>query len=127
MHTHVILLRGINVGGKHRVPMGELRDWMEADLGFTAVRTYIQSGNVIATSRTGAVAVARLLEAELPRRFQLDAELIRILVLSPEQLRAVVEERPQGFGDQPETYHSDAIFLIGITVEEAMTVFQPRE
>ncbi len=42
----IALLRGINVGGKNRLPMGELRRLVET-LGHTNVRTYIQSGNVI--------------------------------------------------------------------------------
>lgn len=44
--THVALLRGINVGGKHRVPMAELRAVFE-EIGCADVRTYIQSGNVV--------------------------------------------------------------------------------
>ena len=41
----VALLRGINVGGHRKVPMAELRG-LCVELGFTKVRTYIQSGNV---------------------------------------------------------------------------------
>lgn len=46
METWIILLRGINVGGHHIVPMKELRQMMEDD-GFQSVATYIQSGNVV--------------------------------------------------------------------------------
>ena len=38
----------------------------------------------------------------------------------------MVEQRPKGFGDHPETYHSDVIFLIGIDAATAMEVFDPR-
>src|SRR4051812_37218051 len=44
--THVALLRGINVGGKHSLPMVDLARMFE-DAGCTRVRTYIQSGNVV--------------------------------------------------------------------------------
>ncbi|HBQ16389.1 MAG TPA: hypothetical protein DEF51_36420 [Myxococcales bacterium] len=44
--THVALLRGVNVGGKNKLPMKALVALFE-DLGCEAVRTYIQSGNVI--------------------------------------------------------------------------------
>ena len=44
--TQVALLRGINVGGKNKLPMKELVS-MFADAGCTDVRTYIQSGNVL--------------------------------------------------------------------------------
>ena len=49
-----------------------------------------------------------------------------MLVLTLAQLRAVVRKRPKGFGDHPETYHSDAVFLMGIDARTAMKVFDPR-
>jgi uncharacterized protein (DUF1697 family) len=51
---------------------------------------------------------------------------VAVLVLSHDQLRAVVERKPEGFGEQPDTYHSDAIFLIGIGAAKAMEAFDPR-
>ena len=39
----------------------------------------------------------------------------------------MVEARPKGFGDQPGTYHSDAIFLMGVDADDAMTAFSPKE
>jgi len=48
-------------------------------------------------------------------------------VLTRDQLQAVIDNRPEGFGDQPDKYHSDTIFLMGIDATEAMTVFKPRE
>ena len=44
---HIVLLRGINVGGANRVTMSDLREALEA-AGLTRVRTHLQSGNVIA-------------------------------------------------------------------------------
>ena len=46
MATHVALLRGINVGGKNKVAMADLRE-VVAGLGHADVSTYIQSGNVL--------------------------------------------------------------------------------
>ena len=46
MKRYVALLRGINVGGKNRLPMADLRDYVAA-LGGTEITTYIQSGNVV--------------------------------------------------------------------------------
>ncbi len=46
METWIALLRGINVGGKHMLPMKELTSLMAAN-GFSDVKTYIQSGNVV--------------------------------------------------------------------------------
>jgi hypothetical protein len=50
----------------------------------------------------------------LPENFKLDDALIKVLVLTRNQLQAVIDNKPEGFGEQPEKYHSDAIFLMGI-------------
>lgn len=46
MHTFTALLRGINVSGRNKIPMAELRA-LCADIGWHNVETYIQSGNII--------------------------------------------------------------------------------
>ena len=46
MATYAVLLRGINVGGKSKVAMADLRDLL-GELGFTAVKTLLQSGNAV--------------------------------------------------------------------------------
>ncbi|HET9110018.1 MAG TPA: DUF1697 domain-containing protein [Ktedonobacterales bacterium] len=125
-HTYVILLRGINVGGKNIVPMVDLKSCLE-DLGFAHVSTYIASGNVILASDKPAVEVEARIEAALMTTFRLDSELIQVLALTRDQLQAVIDNKPEGFGDQPEKYHSDAIFLMGIDAAQAMPVFNPRE
>ena len=126
MSTYVVLLRGINVGGKNKLPMAELRQFLEA-LGYSNVSTFIASGNVLLTSNRSPARIKSEIEAKLPGAFRLDSELIAVLVLTADQLRAVVKKRPAGFGDQPAKYHSDAVFLMGIDADEAMTVFNPRE
>jgi uncharacterized protein (DUF1697 family) len=49
MPTHVALLRGINLGGRNRVAMADLRS-VVSELGHIDVSTYIQSGNVLFTA-----------------------------------------------------------------------------
>lgn len=126
MKTYLILLRGINVGGKNKVPMAELRTYLE-ELGFSDVSTFIASGNAFLTTDKTPDEVKTLIETMLPKKFKLDSELIKILVLTRAQLQGVVDNRPKGFGEQPDMYHSDAIFLMGITVHDALQVFNPRE
>ena len=123
---YLVLLRGINVGGKNKVPMAELRSMLEG-LGFESVSTYIASGNVFLDSDLPAAKVAATIEAALPKTFKLDAEVLRVAVLTADELEAVVAKRPKGFGGEPSTYHSDAIFLMGVSADEAMEVFSPRE
>lgn len=126
MTTYLLLLRGINVGGKNKVSMADLRSYLE-DLGYSNVSTYINSGNVIVSSDKNAKAVQQEIEELLPKKFKLDSELVRVLVLTRQQLQAAIDNKPQSFGDHPDKYHSDFIFLIGIPAEEAMGVFSPRD
>ena len=58
----------------------------------------------------------------LPKAFKLHTELVAVLVLTAGQLRAVVADRPKGFGDQPGKYHGDAIFLMGIDAVSFMVI-----
>jgi uncharacterized protein (DUF1697 family) len=97
------------------------------ELGFSHVTTYVASGNVIVQSEQRANEVKAQIEEALPECFKLQNELIIVLVLTRKQLQAVIENRPAGFGEQPGTYHSDAIFLMGIDAAQAMAVFNPRE
>ncbi len=55
----LVLLRGINVGGHHKIPMTQLSTWLEA-AGFTGVVTYIQSGNVVLTHATKLDVASRV-------------------------------------------------------------------
>jgi uncharacterized protein (DUF1697 family) len=126
MNTYLILLRGINVGGKNKVLMAELKKCL-GELGFSNVSTFIASGNVFLTSDKRPDEIKAQIEKALPKTFRLDSELIKVLVLTRDQLQAVIDGRPKGYGDQPDKYHSDAIFLMGIDVAEAMAVFNPRE
>jgi uncharacterized protein (DUF1697 family) len=126
MTTYLLLLRGINVGGKNKVSMAGLKACLE-DLGCSNVSTYIASGNVILQSEQRPDALQGQVETILPQRFSLDTELVKVLVLTRPQLQAIVDKKPGGFGEQPTKYHSDAIFLMGIHVAEALQVFSPRE
>jgi|SRR3989339_1196367 len=126
MNTHVVLIRGINVGGKNKVPMADLKECLER-LGFSNVSTYIASGNAILESGKDVDQISAWIEEALPESFELDDERIRVLVLTRDQFQAVIDNKPEGFGEQPEKYHSDVIFLIGIDSAQAMPVFKPRE
>jgi uncharacterized protein (DUF1697 family) len=107
MGRFVALLRGINVGGKNLVSMAALTAWFEAQ-GFADVRTYIQSGNVLfGSSERPAQLVARL-ETGLGEELGQPASVV---LRSREQLRAVVEGAPAGFGARPALYRYDVLFL----------------
>ena len=126
MKTYIVLIRGINVGGKNKVPMAGLRKCLE-ELGFSNVSTFIASGNAILQSSKRAKEVKTRIEEALPKNFKLNSKIIKVLVLTPKQLQAIIDNKPKGFGEQPAKYHSDAIFLMDIDSAQAMSAFQPRE
>lgn len=126
MNTYVILIRGINVGGKNKVPMAGLKKCLE-ELGFSDVSTYIASGNVILKSKKSAKAIQAAIEKALPENFKLHSEMLKVLVLTRDTFEAVIDKKPKGFGEEPKTYYSDAIFLMEMDADEAMEVFDPRE
>ena len=121
---YVALLRGINVGGKNKVAMSDLREAFEAH-GCSAVRTYIQSGNVVFESDAPAKALEADLEAMLEKRFGVP---LVVVVRSERQFRSIVDKAPKGFGDHPDTYHSDVIFLKApLTAKQAMRTVELRD
>jgi uncharacterized protein (DUF1697 family) len=69
---YAAFFRGINVGGKHIVPMAELRALFEG-AGATEVRSYLQSGNVVFRTAASAARIASAVEAALERRFGFSA------------------------------------------------------
>ena len=121
---YVALLRGINVGGRNKVPMADLREVFET-AGHAEVSTYIQSGNVLFRSPTAGPVLEREIEAHLEQRFGLP---LVVVVRSLRQLRTVVKKAPAGFGTEPDTFHSDVIFLRApLTGTQAMTVVKLRD
>ena len=121
---YVALLRGINVGGKNKVAMADLREAFEA-AGHEGVRTYIQSGNVLFESGAPSTSLAKDLEAMLERRFRIP---LVVVVRSHAQLRKIVDCAPPGFGQQPDRYHSDALFLRPpLTSKQAMRIVDLRD
>ena len=121
---YVALLRGINVGGRNLVAMADLREAFEAD-GYQAVSTYIQSGNVLFESDAPRRSLEDDIEAMLERRLGVP---LLVVVRSHPQLRNVVDSAPDGFGSEPDTYHSDVIFLkAGLSARQAMRVVELRQ
>lgn len=126
INVYLVLLRGINVGGKNKLPMAELKACFK-ELGCENIQTYIASGNAILESSKSAAQLTTEIEQVLPKKFKLDSELIKILVLTRDQLRKVIEQAPKGFGMEADKYHSDVIFLMDISSAEAIKIFNPRE
>jgi uncharacterized protein (DUF1697 family) len=108
MATHIALLRGINVGGRNKVAMADLRD-VVAGLGHTGVSTYIQSGNVLFTSdEADTEALGQALEEAIAGRLGVKPSVI---VLSRADLARVVRDNP--YPDEPNPKLVHAVFFRG--------------
>ena len=108
MASHVALLRGINVGGRNKVPMTELRE-VVTSLGHTGVTTYIQSGNVLFTTPQADTAkLASDLEAAITGAFGLWSSVV---VLSRDELARILDRNPYPEVPNPKLVH--VVFLGG--------------
>jgi uncharacterized protein (DUF1697 family) len=110
MPTHVALLRGINLGGRNKVAMADLRNVM-ASLGHTEIATYVQSGNVVfsaAQAGDSPAALAESIENAISSALGVSP---RVVVLTGEDLAQVVRDNPYPAEDNPRAVH--AVFLSG--------------
>ena len=125
MNRYLVLLRGINVGGKNIIKMTDLKASFD-EMGFLNVVTYIQSGNVLVQSeeKDKAVLTTRI-EKGLSKRFNFEA---KVVVISQKELAAIVKSAPEGFGEDDKKFRYDVIFLKEpLTPKEAMQSVKVRE
>ena len=86
----VILFRGINVGGKNKLPMKALVDALEA-AGLIDVLTYIQSGNVVASSSLQRESLSLLIQKTVLESFGFEPA---VLCLSVPELQSLADANP---------------------------------
>ena len=75
MKKYIVLLRGINVSGKNKLPMAELRELLN-DLEFQNVQTYIQSGNIILESKKAKSEICKIINEGIFAKFGYDVPVI---------------------------------------------------
>jgi uncharacterized protein (DUF1697 family) len=90
--TYVALLRGINLAGKRRVAMADLRAWL-TELGYADARTLLQSGNAVFRTSKRPASVRRELEERLAAGAGFAVDCV---VRTADELGAVVEADPLG-------------------------------
>ena len=118
MAIYIALLRGINVGGRNRLPMAELRA-MFAAAGCADVMTYIQSGNVVFRRETGsAAALADEVGAAIEAKFGFCPT---IHLLGVDELHQAITENPFPEAESaPTTLHVS--FLDALPDDKAVEV-----
>ena len=107
MATHVAMLRGINLGGKNKVAMADLRA-LVSELGHADVSTYIQSGNVLFTAQADAdcAVAARAITEAIAARLGVTAPVV---VVTREELAQILAANP--FTDEPDPKRVHAVVL----------------
>jgi len=104
MATHVALLRGINLGGRNKVAMADLRA-VVAELGHTDVSTYIQSGNVLFSAPPDAetAAMAQAMTEAIAAKLGVTAPVI---VLTRDELARMIADNPFPGEQDPKRVHA---------------------
>lgn len=100
MNTQIILLRGVMPTGKNKVPMAPLRAALET-AGLRDVRTYIQSGNVIAATKLDQASVEGLVHQVIKQQFGGD---IKVLARSPSYFIDAMKNNPFNGHDPSKLY-----------------------
>ncbi len=115
------MLRGINVGGNAMIKMDALRQ-LVSELGYSDVSTYIQSGNVVLTSRKGTTAT---IGAGIEARIKKDLGMhVTVIVRTNAELAAIVRKNPFLPGADPATLY--VIFLASPPEAAALTRLDPK-
>jgi uncharacterized protein (DUF1697 family) len=122
MGVHVALLRGINVGGKNKLPMKSLAA-MFAEAGCRDVRTFIQSGNVVFGAEPAVVRrLAVVIPGAIAHRFGIQT---RLVTRTAAELRAVARDNPfLASGADPATLH--VAFLADLPDPSSAAALDPR-
>lgn len=90
MTVYIALLRGINVGGRNKIKMADLRQ-MCTDIGLQNVQTYIQSGNILFASEDDAQTLRARIEAATLEHFSIASAVI---LRTSEELAQIIENCP---------------------------------
>jgi len=108
VETFLLLLRGINVGGRNKLAMADLRA-LVTSLGYRDVRTLLQSGNVVCTGAGGAAELTERVAGALEDEFGVSVPLV---ARTAPEWRALVAANPLvGATDDPKLLH--VTFLSG--------------
>lgn len=109
MKRYIAFLRGINISGKNKVPMAELKKEFEK-LEFGEVKTYLNSGNVIFSSDKGDIEkFTNQIEIMIKKQFALD---IPVLVIPREELDDILHNAPDWWGNENKEIYDNLIFII---------------
>lgn len=120
----VALLRGVNVGGNNIIKMSSLKTSFE-QLGFTGVTTYINSGNILFTSKErDARKLERRIEKMLGTEYALDC---KVVVRSFAEMATLIKSLPKNWDGGDTQWKANVIFLRhAIDTEQVLDRLTPK-
>jgi len=108
MEKYIALLRGINISGKNKIVMSELKAGF-IELGYSAVSTHLNSGNVIFSCDVDDLAaIASAIKAMIKDKFDLD---IPVFIISQKELEEVLNHAPDWWGSNDKEIYDNLIFM----------------
>ena len=126
MKKYIALLRGVNIGGKNKISMVQLKTIFE-EFGFKEVKTYLNSGNVIFSSDGNELECFRnRIEEMIKNQFGLD---IPVFVTSREKLVDILHHAPDWWDNEDKGIYDNLIFIIppAVFTEVFDEIGEPRE
>lgn len=109
MEKYFAFLRGINISGKNKVPMAELRQGFE-QLGFTEVKTCLNSGNVsFSSEEKDTVKLTSQIQEMIQSQFNLK---IPVFVITKQKLEDILRHAPRWWGTENKEIYDNLIFIM---------------
>ena len=109
MTRYIALLRGINISGKNKISMPELKTALTEN-GFADIKTYLNSGNVLfSDDEMDVVKLAERLRIIISETFQLE---IPVFVISQDELKGLFSKAPSWWGSDSKDIYDNLIFAI---------------
>lgn len=109
MKRYIALLRGINISGKNKIAMSELKKGF-AELGYSDIVTYLNSGNVIfSCSADDKGVLSNKINIMIKDRFNLD---IPVFIVWQKELEELLSNAPEWWGDDNKDIYDNIIFLM---------------
>lgn len=108
MKKYIVFLRGINISGKNKVPMSDLKLGFEAS-GYTNVSTYLNSGNVVFETDEEENIIKSNIENMISEKFGLD---IPVYLVAKEKLERILCCAPAWWGTENKDKYDNLIFIL---------------
>ena len=106
---YILLLRGINISGKNKISMSELKEELEK-IGYKNVLTYLNSGNVIFDYDIGAKEVIlNKIKLMIKNKFNLE---IPIYIMTSLELKDILNNSPKWWGSNDKKIYDNIIFIV---------------